>query len=174
MTGTGSDKQAGRALGVDLGGKRVGLAVSDTAGTLAMPLFTFVRSAERSKDHDLIAKVAKEEGAVVVVVGMPLNLAGSRAEAAEAVEAEVAELASLLGPQGIEVHTFDERLTSAAASRLLAGATQESARQVALSTSKRSLASGLGGAKQSGRVDRAAAAFILQGWLDWRRSATCR
>ncbi len=136
-----------RALGLDLGSKRIGVAVSDLTGTIASPLTVITRGRARRDDHERIAAVAREEGAEVVVVGMPYRLSGGEGPAARAARAEVAALATVVG---VPVETYDERLTTVAATRALAegGVRGPARRQV---------------------VDKVAAALILQSWLDARR-----
>ena len=61
-----------RALGLDLGERRIGVAISDSDGLLALPLCTIERSKDRSADHAEIERIVKERGVSVVVVGLPL------------------------------------------------------------------------------------------------------
>ena len=98
-----------RLLAVDLGSKRIGLAVS--AGTLALPLCTVARRNDREA-VDAIAAVAREEGVTGLVVGEPLRLDGSRGDAAERARAFAAKLARA---SGLPCTLVDERLTSRAA-----------------------------------------------------------
>jgi putative Holliday junction resolvase len=136
-----------RALGIDLGSKRIGVAVADSAGTLAMPYEVVERSGDRSRDHRRLAALAEETGAERLVVGLPLSLDGSVGPAAEAALAEAAELGAATG---LPVDTWDERLTTVTADRELAAA----------------------GRKAPARrrvVDKVAAAVMLQAWLDHRR-----
>ena len=63
-----------RALGIDLGSKRIGIAVSDISGTIASALTTVHRSSSRRHDHAAIAKLVRDEEAEQVVVGLPLSL----------------------------------------------------------------------------------------------------
>ena len=65
-----------RALGLDLGSKRIGVAVSDRSGTIASPLTVLQRSGSRRTDHERIAALVREEEAEMVVVGMPRSLSG--------------------------------------------------------------------------------------------------
>lgn len=138
-----------RSIGVDLGARRIGVAVSDAAGSMAFPRPPIARRPQRSGDHRAIAEVAEELGAEVVVVGLPLSLDGSRGRAARAAEEEAAVLSTLLAPRGVRVETFDERFTTVTADASLASA-------------------GVAGRARRGRVDSAAAAVLLQSWLDSR------
>lgn len=141
----------GRAVGVDLGARRIGVAVSDSAGTLATPRGTIVRSGDPERDRRALAALAREEEAVVVVVGHPLSLDGTRGPAAVAAEAEAAALEGLLGPHEIRVELFDERLTTVSAHQALT-------------------AGGTRGRDQRALVDQTAAAVMLMAWLDGRRA----
>lgn len=137
-----------RALGLDLGSKRIGVAVSDRSGTIASPLTVITRGRSRRTDHERIAELVREEEAEVVVVGMPRSLSGGDGPAARAARAEVAALASVVG---VPVETYDERFTTVTANRALAEG-------------------GVRGAARRNVVDKVAAAVILQSWLDARRA----
>ncbi|MEI2697994.1 MAG: Holliday junction resolvase RuvX [Microthrixaceae bacterium] len=78
-----------RAIGVDLGSKRIGVALSDSAGTLAVPFEVVQRSKDRARDHRAIAALAAEAEAEVVVVGVPYSLDGSVGPAARRALAEI-------------------------------------------------------------------------------------
>lgn len=138
-----------RCIGVDLGAKRIGIAVGDRSGTIASPLTVLQRSGRRADDHRRIAALVAEEEAEVVVVGLPLNMDGSVGPAARAAQEEAAELASVVG---VPVETFDERLTTVSADRAM-------------------LAAGLNAPRRRKVVDKIAAAVMLQGWLDQRRAS---
>ena len=133
-----------RAVGIDLGSVRVGVAVSDPGGVLASP-YEVVPRDERT--HDRLVAIVDEVEAEVVVVGLPLSLDGSRGPAARTVEEEVDVLRERL-PVPIEL--YDERFTtvSAEASMKQRGMKAPARRKV---------------------VDQVAAAVLLQSWLDGRR-----
>lgn len=135
-----------RALGLDLGAKRIGVAVSDRSGTIASPLLVLQRTGRRIDDHRRIASLVVEEEAEVVVVGLPLTMAGEVGPAARAAVAEAEALATVVG---VPVETCDERLTTVTADRALLEANMRAParRQV---------------------VDKVAAAVMLQAWLDRR------
>jgi putative holliday junction resolvase len=137
-----------RALGLDLGTKRIGVAVSDRSGTIASPLTVLVRTGTRTEDHRRIAGLVADEEAEVVVVGLPLSLDGSVGPAARTAESECAELRAALS---VPVELFDERLTTVTAERALTEAR-------------------IRGPARRGVVDKVAAAILLQAWLD-RRAA---
>jgi putative Holliday junction resolvase len=141
-----SGGRAVRALGVDPGTKRIGLAVSDLSGTIASPLTVLQRS--RSAQHDLreIARVAHEEEAEVIVVGLPINMDGSEGPAAKRARAEAERLATVAG---VPVELHDERRTTVSADRSM-------------------LEAGLNAVERRQRVDKVAAAIMLQSWLDAR------
>ena len=137
-----------RALGIDLGSKRIGIAVSDTSGTIASALTTVHRSKSRRHDHAEIAKLVTVEECEVVVVGLPLSLDGSHGPAAKAATKETQQMASVVG---VPIEMYDERFTTVTAERhmLEAGLDAKQRRQV---------------------VDKAAAAVMLQAWLEHRRN----
>jgi putative holliday junction resolvase len=143
-----------RVLGVDLGTRRIGLAVSDPLRLTAGPLAVIERSGDPAIDHDRILAAAREAEASTIVVGLPLSLSSGRAgPAARAVLDEVAELAgrAAAADPSVAIETWDERLTTVTAEAVLsAGGVRGRARQQA--------------------VDKVAAAVILQSWLDGRRS----
>jgi len=140
-----------RVVGVDLGQRRIGVAVSDGTGTLASPRCTIERrSGGRGGDAahwQAVAAVVDEVDARRVVVGLPLSLNGRRGPAARAAQADAEELAQVLSSRGVTVETFDERLTTVSAARALAEA-------------------GRRGRDRRTRIDETAAAVLLQAWLD--------
>lgn len=138
-----------RAVAVDLGARRIGIAVSDSAGRLAFPRPLIARRGDRDAEHRAIAAVVDEAGAEVVVVGLPLGLDGRRGAAASAAAEEAAELARALEGRGVAVVTHDERFTTVEAHAGLSAA-------------------GTGGRARRNRVDSAAATILLQAWLDAR------
>ena len=104
-----------RALGLDLGSKRIGVAVSDRSGTVASPLTVLAADAVTAHDHERIAALVREEEAECVVVGLPLSLSGADGPAAQAARTEVDALATVVG---VPVETHDERLTTVTAERM--------------------------------------------------------
>jgi putative Holliday junction resolvase len=144
-------KMSGRVLGIDLGGRRIGLAISDRSGTLARPLATIVVE----RDTDAIDRVVKkieellreEDGLGAIVVGMPAALDGSATPQSARVAAFIARLASRTT---LAIATEDERLTSREAESRLAIRERDWRRR-----------------KQ--KLDAAAAAIILQDYLDRSR-----
>jgi putative holliday junction resolvase len=133
-----------RVVALDLGTKRIGVAVSDLSGTIATPRTVIQRSGSKTRDHQVIKALIEEEEAVLLIVGLPLNMNGSYGPAAKGAVAEAAELASVVG---VPVETFDERLTTVSADRALMEANISA-------TNRRKL------------VDKVAAAVMLQAWLD--------
>jgi putative Holliday junction resolvase len=144
-----------RCLGVDLGERRIGLAVTDPSGVLASPHATLTRGAEPSDDHRAIVDAAVALGATRIVVGLPRSLSGELGRAARSVLDEVGALAELARPAGIEVDTYDERFSTMIAQRNLRASTPK--------RSKRQRA-------QRESIDASAAAVILQSWIDARPS----
>jgi len=132
-----------RAVGIDLGSTRIGVAVSDPSGVLASPYEVVARG---EGAHARLRAIVEEVGAEVAVVGLPLSLDGRKGKAAQLVEAEVAVLRESLG---VPVELYDERFTTVTAHQSLAAAGKraKARRQI---------------------VDQAAAAVLLQAWLDAR------
>jgi putative holliday junction resolvase len=138
-----------RALGLDLGSQRIGVALSTSDGSLATPYEVVARAGDRAHDHATIARFADETGAQLLVVGLPLSLDGSDGPAAIAARAEADELATATG---LPVELWDERLTTVTADRDL-------------------MALDLDAKARRRVVDKVAAAVMLQAWLDHRRQA---
>ncbi|MHB1518554.1 MAG: Holliday junction resolvase RuvX [Acidimicrobiales bacterium] len=149
---TDQPSRHGRSVGIDLGVRRIGVAVADSAGTMALPRTTVVRSRDPAADRRRLVDLIVEEEATVVVIGLPLSLDGSRGEAARVAADEAAALGALLAGRGIDVELFDERLTTVSAHRALAtvGTSERDRRQV---------------------IDQAAAAVLLEAWLAAHRRA---
>lgn len=133
-----------RALGLDLGERRIGVALSDSAGTMATPYEVVHRSGDRARDHRKIAALAEEAGVELLVVGLPLSLDGSKGPAALGVEAEVDELREQID---LPMEMWDERFSTVEASRRLRAAN-------------------LRRGKRRHVIDQVAATVILQSWLD--------
>ncbi len=133
-----------RAIGLDLGTRRIGVALSDSAGTVATPYDVLTRSGDRADDHRRIAELVADAAADIVVVGLPLSLDGSVGPAARGVLDEADELRARL-PVGVV--TWDERLSTVEAQQRLRSA-------------------GVRGRKGRRVVDQVAATVILQSWLD--------
>jgi putative Holliday junction resolvase len=134
-----------RVLALDLGSKRIGVAVSDRSGTIASPLVVLARTGSVAQDHRRIAALVIEEEAELVLIGLPLSLDGSIGKAAAAAVAEADSLARLVE---VPVETFDERFTTVSAHAILEPRLNAKARRNV--------------------VDKVAAAVMLQAWLDGR------
>ena len=130
-------------LALDVGDRRIGLAISDPTGMLASPLGVVERG---PSDVDDILRVALDNDATEIVVGLPLTLAGESRQQAGKVRSFVRELRS---KTDLPVTTVDERLSTVQAQRMLRE-------------------SGSGRSRDRGRLDSAAAAVILQAYLDSR------
>jgi putative Holliday junction resolvase len=135
-----------RVLALDLGSKRIGVAVSDITGSVASPLTVLTRSRSRRHDHERIAALVRDEEAEMVVVGLPIHLSGAEGPAARAARTEAEALGTMIA---VPIETFDERLTTVTAERALAEA-------------------GVRGPARRQLVDKVAAAVILQSFLDRR------
>jgi len=133
----------GRVLALDLGKRRIGLAVSDALGITAQGLATLER---RNKRADLAAldRLIREYGVTQLLMGNPLHMSGAAGRQSEWVQ----EFASALEKHtGVRVRLWDERLTTVEASRVL--------RESGISIEKRAAA-----------VDRLSAVILLQSYLD--------
>jgi len=130
-----------KIMGIDIGEKRIGIAVSDSLGYTAQGVETYARSGEG--DAAYIAAKMKELGASMVVAGLPLNMNGSEGPAVQ----NVREFAAQLSALGVAVDFQDERLTTVSAERMLieADVSRKKRRQV---------------------VDKLAAVYILRAYLD--------
>jgi putative Holliday junction resolvase len=157
-----------RVVGIDLGERRIGVSVSDSQRVLATPYSVITRSGDTSADRRAIAALVSEFGAGLVVVGLPLTLAGDRGPAASAAVAEASALETELD---VPVVLHDERLTTVEADRrrrlppdpVGAGGGERArsqARQARPSTAWR--------ARRVG-IDAVAATVLLQSWLDQNR-----
>jgi putative holliday junction resolvase len=137
--------QVARVLGLDVGSKTIGLAVSDPLGITAQGLPTLRR---RNKRTDLgeLRRLIQHYGVAEIVVGLPLRMSGAEGTQAEKMQLFAEELRHTLG---LPVHLWDERLSSAEANRVL--------RDSEMSIRRRGEV-----------VDRLAAVLILQSWMDHR------
>jgi putative Holliday junction resolvase len=150
----------GRAMGLDLGQRRIGVAVSDDRRALATPLATVTRadvgsSEERlAQDHRALRGYLSDVDAVVVVIGMPYSMSGRIGPAAAGVAEEVRLFEHYLGLSGLDVPvvTHDERLTTVTAGHRLRASGRKSGSRRA--RQDRSV------------IDQLAAAVMLQSWLD--------
>lgn len=135
-----------RALGVDLGDVRIGLALSDPEGRVATPLETL--TVRDPKDLEGIvaslADAARRHGVETVVVGLPRSLAGDEKEPAQRAREIAARVEQV---SGLEVHLWDERLTTVEAERTM-------------------LAQGAKRRERRAALDRVAATLLLQTFLD--------
>ena len=136
----------GRILALDVGEKRIGVAVSDETATLARPLTTITRASKR-EDFGRIARLAVEQGAERIVAGYPRSLSGAEGPQAQRVRRYVEALARGLS---VPVEMWDERYTTVVASERLRDARPRQRRD-------------------RGQLDAAAAAVLLQDYIDARR-----
>jgi putative Holliday junction resolvase len=135
-------------MALDVGEKRIGVALSDATGLIATPLTTIDRRNEAA-DLDAVLSLAAENGVEEIIVGLPLTLAGRVGPQAR----RTAHFADELTARAtMRVKTIDERYSTVEAERLMREAGGKPSRERA-------------------RVDAAAAAVILQGYLDAARTA---
>lgn len=140
------DAPPGRVLGIDLGQRRIGVAVSDPGRVLATADRVIVRTGDPERDRRAIAEIAAEWEATLIVVGLPLSLDGSQGPAATAALAEATRIGEVTG---LPVETYDERFTTVSAERTLS---EQDVR----------------GQDRRKVIDMVAAAVLLQAWLDRR------
>jgi putative Holliday junction resolvase len=133
-----------RALGIDLGTVRIGVATSDPGRIIASPYDVIRRGKDHAADHAAIALLVEEERATVVVVGLPRAMSGKDSAATQAVRAEVAEMRAALP---VPVVVWDERMSTMTANRVL-------------------IEGGMRRKNRKDTVDKVAAAVILQSWID--------
>lgn len=140
-----------RALGLDIGSVRIGVAVSDPAGSVASPL-AVLDARELAGSIRSLARIAEDYEAEVLVVGLPLTLGGEEGPQAASVRETATDLAARLG---LPLAFVDERNSSAEAKRAMHAA-------------------GLSEREQRGTLDKVAAAIVLQAWLDAERGGVAR
>lgn len=148
QNGSRRELPVGRILGLDVGTRRIGVAVSDPLGITAQGLETLQRRNKRY-DFEYLQRVIQEYDVREIVVGLPLRMSGAEGTQSDKMQAFAEDLRKRFR---LPVHLWDERLTSAEANRLL--------RETDLSIEKRGKA-----------VDRMAAVLILQGWMEQRTAA---
>ena len=136
-----------RFLGLDIGNRRIGVAVSDELGLTAQPVLTLERRNNRREDLRSLARLCRRFAVAGIVVGNPLHLSGELSPQSARTQAFAAELGTLTA---LPIHLWDERLTTREAHQILyaAGHPRPRHRRV---------------------VDQVAAALILQQFLDSRR-----
>ena len=140
-----------RILGLDVGERRVGIAISDPTGTVVRPLQTLVRGS-REEDFAVVAALVAEHDVGLVVVGQPLSLNGTEGPQARRVARYMEALATRLP---VPVVPWDERFTTVAAHEILRQSRGKKKRQRA---------------RAGGEIDAVAAAVILQSYMDSQNS----
>lgn len=138
-----------RTLGLDVGERRIGLAISDDGGLLATP-YNVIERKDQQKAIDEILRVVRDEEVNTLVVGVPLSLDGSVGPQAERT---MAFYEALKAASPVPVETWDERFSSVEAAHLLREA-------------------GVSPSRHRGRLDASAAAVVLQAYLDSHRPPT--
>jgi len=139
--------QGQRLMALDLGSKTIGLAMADTGHQIATPYDT-IRRKKFSLDAAQLAAIIADENIGGLVIGLPLNMDGSAGPRVQATHAFIRNLAQMEAFPSLPVLLWDERLSTAAVERTL----------LAADTSR---------AKRATVIDKMAAAFILQGVLDY-------
>ncbi|MCB1257528.1 MAG: Holliday junction resolvase RuvX [Microthrixaceae bacterium] len=129
---------------MDLGSRRIGIAVSNSEGTVAVPYDVIQRTNDRKRDRAAIIEAANEAGAEMIVIGMPYSLDGTMGPTARKMSAEIEEIRRM---SPVEVAVQDERFTTVTAER--------SMRAMNIRSSERRKT-----------VDAVAASVLLQAWLD--------
>jgi putative Holliday junction resolvase len=137
----------GALLGLDVGDARIGLARAEAGSKVAFGRGALERSGVK-RDVEGVARVAAQEGASLVVVGLPRNMDGTESRQTQRVRAFAEALAARLEPDGVQVVLEDERLSTRAAQREIAASP--------LPRGKR---------QEKGRLDEAAAVLILESYL---------
>lgn len=137
-----------RLMGLDVGEKTIGIAVSDTTLSIATPVET-LRRGKFTADAEKLGRLVAERGVGGFVVGLPVNMDGSEGPRCQSVRAFAG---NLLGRIDLPLAFWDERLSTAAVTRTMLDADLSRARRAEL-------------------VDKLAAAYILQGFLDHLRSS---
>jgi putative holliday junction resolvase len=130
-------------LGLDLGSKTIGVAISDITRQIASPVETIARK-KFTEDAQRLLAIAQDRKAGLIVLGLPLNMNGSEGPRAQSTRAFARNLGKLTP---LPIHFWDERLTTAAVERMLIDADASRARRAQI-------------------VDKLAAAYILQSALD--------
>ena len=133
-----------RVIGIDLGSKRIGIALSDSDLTVATPLDVIERSGNVKNDHIAILKITDEWEVKRIIVGLPISLDGTLGASAQSVIDEISRLGTLTD---IPIETHDERFTTVTAEQILL---QQNVKRD----------------KKKRVIDKVAAAIILQGWID--------
>tara|TARA_A100001388_G_C28437704_1_gene342635 strand:+ start:101 stop:547 length:447 start_codon:yes stop_codon:yes gene_type:complete len=133
-----------RVIGIDLGSKRIGIALSDSDLTVATPLDVIERSGNVENDHIAILKITDEWEVKRIIVGLPISLDGTLGASAQSVIDEISRLGNLTD---IPIETHDERFTTVTAEQILL---QQNVKRD----------------KKKRVIDKVAAAIILQGWID--------
>ena len=139
-------RDEGRVLALDVGERRIGVAMSDPTRVLASPLTT-LKAQPRPRALEQIAALVVQHEVVAVVVGLPLTLSGEVGPQAHAVQAFAKELQAAVS---VPLHLFDERLTTIAAERMM-------------------IDLGMKPEQRRARIDEVAASIILQDFIDSSR-----
>jgi len=138
-----SFKKGGRFLGFDLGEKTIGLALSDTSRLIATP-FRVIHRTQWKKDSEILLKIINEYNIIGIVIGFPLNMNGSEGPRCQSTRQFASNLVAVID---LPICLWDERLSTVAVTRTL-------------------IEADLSRVKRSKVIDKVAASYILQGFLD--------
>lgn len=157
----GPSAPGGKVIGLDVGSKRIGVALSDDLGLLASP-HGFIQRRSYNSDAAQIAALVESSGAGCIVIGLPLGLAGGATEQTE----RVRRFGQMLETRvSVPVDWWDERLTTVTAETI---ERRNRASRVPGTRSRSTQGSALRAGVPPGRLDELAAALLLQGYLDSR------
>lgn len=140
------ESEPGRVMALDVGGRRIGVALSDPTRALASPLTT-IHAVPRDRAIARILALLHEHAVTDLVVGLPLTMSGEHGSQAQVVQAFVDQLRAA---SVVPIQLFDERLTTVAAERMM-------------------IDLGMRAEQRKARIDEVAASIILQDYLDSRR-----
>ena len=136
--------QRGRVLGLDLGAKRIGIAISDPSRKIASPLYTLQRT-KFTKDASKIKSLCHDDGVKGLIIGLPINMDGSSGKASQSIKSKANKISKKINTP---ISLWDERLSTVGAFNLSS--------ELDINVSKRTK-----------NLDGKASAFMLQGAIDY-------
>jgi putative Holliday junction resolvase len=149
LPGPALDPATTRIAALDVGDRRIGVAITDELGYTVQPLFTLHRTRNRRADIKSLGRIFRRNHCTHVVVGNPVHMSGDLSPQAEKVQAFASELASMLG---VTIYLWDERLTTTAAHEILDAAGHSTDRH-----------------QREEIIDQVSAVLILQSFLEARK-----
>lgn len=141
-----------RSIGLDVGTKTIGVGLGDALGLAAHPLLVLARLGTKA-DVAAVAELVSEHEVGTIVVGLPLELSGKVGHRAKRVQVLTHALEAHYADSNVTVEEWDERFSTAAVERVL-------------------IEADMSRAKRKKVIDKQAAAYILQGWLDAKRTSS--